>query len=240
MAEEEKKVEAEEAQAETPAIDENGNVRLSGILIAALRFNRDPQDQGLCEAVQELINAIVVRERLTLMEKTVALVEIMNAIPEDAKDDAVDAAISLELARYFHGLFKYAANLNVDLNLSLLDTSVYDVLEAFGFSEYLLRFCAKDYEVLKDFVNDALNFRNIDKIVRVAALFSDENMKSFKETVQALKTELTPEKIAQMKALVAEGDPAWQALKETVTDAAVENALLQDVAALEGEGEGKE
>lgn len=207
---------------------DDGRIRLTSILSAALEFNAEPQNEEKYDAVQTLIQSIIVRERLTLLEKEMALVEILNAIPEDGKDDAAVATIGLELARYFHGLLKYATNLRIDVDATMLDASVYDVLEAFGLGEYLRNFCRSDFDVLCGLVNDALNFRNIDKIVGISALFSEENMKSFQETVTALKTELTPERLAQMKAIVTEGDPAWSALRETVAEKAVENAMVAD------------
>lgn len=213
----------------------DGNVRLTEILAAILDFNANPTDEEKYDKVQSLIEGIIVRERLTLMEKELSLVEILNSIPEDSKGDAASEVVNLEIGRYFYGLLKYATNLTIDINGALLDIAVYDALEAFGFGEYLRRFCGKDYKILCGLVNDALNFRNIEKIVGISALFSEENMKSFKETVESLRTELTPERLAQIKSVVAEGDPAWIALKETVTEAAVENALASDVGKLKEE-----
>lgn len=217
--------------------EEDDRIKLTELLSAILEFHGDSTNEEKYDRVQNMIESITVRERLTIMEKELALVEILNALPEEDKGDAASETIDLELGRYFHGLLKYATNLNIDLNYSLLDIAVYDALEAFGLGDYLRKYCGKDYSALCGLVNDALNFRNIDKIVGIAALFSDENMKSFKETVNSLKTELTPERLAQMKAIVAEGDPAWTALKETVTEQAVENALVMDTQKLEEEDE---
>lgn len=235
---EEKKIAAEETEAAEEEKDD-GKIKLTEILAAALDFNAHPQDEEKYDHVNELVNAISVRERMPLMEKDIALAEMLAALPADAKEDAALGAVHMELVRYFFGLLKYAVNLKIDVNYALLDASVYDVLEAFGVGAHIRKFCGEDYANLCLLLNDAINFRHIDRIVEMSALFSDENMEAFKTAVLALKTELTPEKLAQMKAFIAEGDPAWQALKETVTDTAVENALLQEIRELNpGEGEG--
>jgi hypothetical protein len=229
---EEQKPEFEE---ELVQVENDDRIKLSDVLSAILEFNADPHNEEKYDRVQELMNSIVVRERLTLMEKDVALVAVLNRIPEEAKNDAATAAVTLELAKYFDALLKYAVNLKIDVPYSALDIAVYDALEAFGFGDYMRRFCEKDYAKLCGMIDNSLDFRNIDKIVRIAALFSDENMKEFKETVAALKTELTPERLAQMKALVAAGDPAWEALRGTMMESAVENAMMQDTQTLNEE-----
>ena len=230
----------EERKDAVEAVDgeaDDGNVKLTQILAAALEFHADPQNERKYDRVNDLINAIVVRERLPLMEKDVALAEMLAAIPDEDKDDVASAAIHLELARYFLGLCRYAVNFKIDLNYALLDAAVYDVLEAFGFGAYLKRFCGADYNALCGMLGDAINFRHIDRIVGMASLLTEENLKTFKDAVASLNKELTPERLAQMKAFIAEGDPAWQALKETVTETVVENALLEDLRALSSEEE---
>lgn len=209
--------------------DETGYIKLSEIIFAIVEFNGDPQNEEKYNKIVNYINAISVRERIPIREKNIILAEILTAIPADDKDDAAELAIRLELARYFFGLMKYATNLRVDISTVLLDSSVYDSLEVFGLSSRLKKFCGEDYASLCALLQDTINFRHINEIVSMASLFSEENMKDLKETVVALKTELTPEKLAQMKAIVTEGDPAWTALRETVAEKAVENALMTDV-----------
>ena len=54
-------------------------------------------------------------------------------------------------------------------------------------------------------------------------VFSKNNVEEIANTVRELKSELTVEKLKNLKSLMNSSDPMWQAFKETVADDVMDN-----------------
>ena len=132
--------------------------------------------------------------------------------------------------------------------MSLVNIEIYDVLVTFGMEDRILEFCGKDHARLRKMLDDAVNFSNIFRIVESTKLLSSENIAELDKVLKGLKDNLTIEKIQELKAILAEADPAWTELKKSVGEEAVLASTVKDVAAYgeaikpgeEGNGDGGE
>ena len=104
----------------------------------------------------------------------------------------------------------------------------------FGFVDYILSFCGKDFDRLCDLIDKMVNFSNIYKIVETAEYFRSDNIDALVKQLEAARKELTPEMLENMKSILNGQSPEWKALKESVGDMALGNALDKDIDSLTG------
>ena len=75
---------------------------------------------------------------------------------------------------------------------------------------------------------------NIYKIVETAEYFRSDNIDALVKQLEAARKELTPEMLENMKSILNGQSPEWKALKESVGDMALGNALDKDIDSLTG------
>lgn len=193
-------------------MDEN-NILLSDILEKCLDFRQEPTDEKYKE-IEAMIAKIDVRERLSLAEKGLAVMNILNEVKDN--DNALDCAFELESGVFFKGTLSYTLNLKTDIPVSLMNIETYDLLVTFGLEDHILKFCEKDHARMRKMLDDAVNFSNIFKITNSTKLISGENIAELQETLKGLKEMLTLDKIRELKGVMVETEPAWTELKSTV------------------------
>ena len=209
-------------------MNENGNIKLTEILVESLRFSADPTDSDTLKKVQSLIESLQVKERLPLLDKEKAIIDIVAAAWSDDRDP-FECAMKLEAAKIFYGLAQYATNLDMDLSPEYMTPYAVDVLEGMGFSDYLLGFCGKDYAKLESMISEAVEFSNVFRIVNAFDLIDPKNIQELKDAISSVKNDLTPERIKELSALAAVGEPAWEALKQTLGNDIAAKVMERDV-----------
>lgn len=206
-------------------------ISLLDLVQKCLDFRGSPWNEDIYNDITRTVAAIDFRERLTLAEK--AVVAMTTIAKVDSMDlNPVECAFQLETALFFNGLCLYMINVENDLPPSIQTMETYDLLTTFGLEDRALEFCKNDFEKLRRMVDDACNFSNIFRLIKAAKDFSPEGVDKLKEVLEGLRTELTPERIKEIRGLMVDADPAWKSLKETVGEDIVENKLLSEAAAL--------
>ena len=202
-------------------------IKLSALLDAFLDFRANAGDVEYYKKAEDLLQKVIVKEKMFLLEKQEAQMEILS-FAGMGEPDAVGFAMRKEVGELFFGLFAYGANLDMDVPLEAMTPFAYDTFVTFGISNYFLQFCKEDFEALKGLVDNAVNFSNVLKITEAVKMFTPEAIEETRQSIKEMKEYLTPEKIAEIKALLAAGDPAWQALKETVAESVAENITMKE------------
>src|SRR5574344_942319 len=206
---------------------ENNKVLLTDLVTACLNFEEDPESKEKEQNVTNLLNQISVRSYLTIQEKEVALMRILSRVPNEY--DAAGAATYVEIGKIIYGLLSYSVNLENDMGELALQYGIYDVITMHGIAAYFLQYCSDDFSVLEKMISDTLNFSNIFRLSQTMALFNDKEFDKWIKMITDLKTTLTPEMIKDLKSLAANGTPQWEALKKSVEDTALSQALGKEV-----------
>lgn len=209
-------------------------INLTTLLEACLAFKKDPTPANELK-IQQITKDFVIREYLPLSEKHIRVATIVGGISEDELDAFV-AENWFALNKVVYGILSYVTNLHNDLDRASLTPAVVDVLYEMGIIDLILDSAGKDYARLEKMIDETINFSNIFRIVETATLFNQDKLDKFIEEIRSLKTELTPEMLADLKSLAVAGSPEFKALKETLMDEALGRAMDSELASL---GRGK-
>ena len=87
---------------------ENEKIKLSQLLELCVKFKQDPSDNATYQEIQKLRSQFQIKQYLPLLQKEIAVICIVAAIREG--EDAIDAAIKINLAKILYGLFRYVDN----------------------------------------------------------------------------------------------------------------------------------
>ena len=188
-------------------------ILLSDILEKCLDFRQEPAEEKYKE-IEAMIAKIDVRERLTLAEKGLAVMNVLNSVKDNS--NALECAFELESGLFFKGTLSYTLNLKIDIPASLMNIETYDLLITFGLEDRILSFCGADHARMRKMLDDAVNFSNIFKLVDSTKLISGENIAEVQATLQGLKEMLTLDRIRELKGVMVETEPAWTELKSTI------------------------
>lgn len=196
-------------------------IKLSEILKAYIEFKDNP-DEEHWKKVSDLISEIKIREYLPLLDKQLALTIILNKIEYQDKD-AIATQMNLEIAKVIYGLLAYCINLENDLGFeALLNGFVVDALYTCGLVDAILDICEKDYKVLCESIQSAINFSNIFRITETMTLFSPEKLDELKKTTEELRQlTLSSDKIDKLVKIFEANDPNTMAFMEAVQAAAL-------------------
>lgn len=208
------------------------NILLSQILTAILEFKQDPTPENDAK-VHEFMAKLQVVPYLSINRKIICAATITSNV-FNVKRDAIASSTHLFVAKTVYGVLEYCVNLENDLGGYVVDETICDALYEFGFVDYILKFCGEDYKRLCEYVDSTINFANIYKIVESAEYFKSDNIDALVEEIREARKELTPEMLSDMKSIINGSAPEWKALKETVVDEALGNALDKDISTILG------
>lgn len=205
-------------------------VSLVELVEKCLEFRDNPTSEAY-EEITKTINAIDVRERLSLAEKGVCLMRVLGSIQDN--ESPLECAFAETAGFFFNCTLAYASNLKRDLPLSMENIEVYDLLTTFGLEDRILSFCGKDHATSRKMLDDAVNFSNLFKLAESVKLVSPEGVAELDKVLKGIKEELTLDKIRGIKSILAEGDPAWKSLKESVGEDIAFSTMANEASDLE-------
>ena len=203
------------------------NIKLSELLEAILAFKHDPTEKNDAK-VQDLMGKLQIVSYLNLTKKMIAATQICLNIWDDNKD-AIQSGITLEINELLYGLLTYAINLENDMNNFQSLDLIYNTLCEYGFDDYLLKFCEKDFKRLQRLVDRVYNFGNVYRIEKTAELFTPESLAQFASSLNETVSSLTPEMLADLKSVANAASPEWQAFKETTADEVIDKTLYSEL-----------
>lgn len=191
-------------------------VKLSEILEAIKNF-RDEQTETNYGEIEKLATSLVVKPYMPL-EKKRAMASLIICDLNVKDDDPVTLSIKLIVRNTVYGLFFYIVNLENDLGEKSEDPAIYDALSEFGIIDRILDICYDDYKVLEKIVLDAMNISNIYRMAANLEKFDFRKADEFVEAIKQFKSELTDDKIKDLKSIVNGTSPEWKEFKEAVGD----------------------
>jgi hypothetical protein len=219
----------------------DGKIKLSGLISTLAAFEANPMGDAE-KAYNNLLAKLNITPYRRLTDKAASAIQILNSI---TADNTLDYVIDIACAEFAYGLLPYIVNLEDDLTgkiladkdgkplldggkkaaLSLIDPALYDLADRIGFTDYVRSHCEADYAELCHMVDRALNWRDVDKMVKLADDVSPEKMDETIKAIRAFKGSLSPEELKSMAQIASAADPAWLATKAAVADASAEAAM---------------
>lgn len=200
-------------------------VLLSDILINW--FNcRDAYKEGTTnqeaeKALQQQKQDLLVQSRLTMSDKTAALLYIAWSF-KNSERDAVEATIRIECAKILYCLLAYS-NIDNDMGEIAMSPATIDALYDSGIVDDILKFCESDYRHLEQMVDRMLNYSNLFKMVEMFdGLDADKlekTVKTMKKTIQGLDAET----VKNLATITQQNDPMTAAVAGVLS----EQGLLQ-------------
>nr|DAH54151.1 MAG TPA: hypothetical protein [Caudoviricetes sp.] len=200
-------------------------VLLSDILINW--FNcRDAYKEGTTnqeaeKALQQYKQDLFVQSRLTMSDKTAALLYIAWSF-KNSERDAVEATIRIECAKILYCLLVYS-NIDNDMGEIAMSPATIDALYDSGIVDDILKFCESDYRHLEQMVDRMLNYSNLFKMVEMFdGLDADKlekTVKTMKKTIQGLDAET----VKNLATITQQNDPMTAAVAGVLS----EQGLLQ-------------
>lgn len=195
---------------------ETNKIKLSDLLGTCLEFKQKPTVENE-KKIHTLISQFQIATYIPLKQKEIILIIILNNCT--TKDlDAVTTEMNLVVAKTIYGMLSYVVNLENDLEFAAFDAGAIDLLYEMEIIDNVLKFCSADYNRLEKMIEETMNFSNLVRLANLANLMAPENIDKFTQTILDMKTELTPERLDNLKSLASSGSPEWAALKETVVD----------------------
>lgn len=200
-------------------------VLLSDILINW--FNcRDAYKEGTTnqeaeKALQQYKQDLFVQSRLTMSDKTAALLYIAWSF-KNSERDAVEATIRIECAKILYCLLAYS-NIDNDMGEIAMSPVTIDALYDSGIVDDILKFCESDYRHLEQMVDRMLNYANLFKMVEMFdGLDADKLEKTVKTMKKAIQG-LDAETVKNLATITQQNDPMTAAVAGVLS----EQGLLQ-------------
>ena len=139
------------------SIEEEEKVDILDLLDAAAEFLSNPTDEQTYSRFNQMKANLVIRTFLPIEQKrTVMLKTLYDLNVNDMGGENV--AVALEISLTFNGLFAYVVHVDYDISDVLKDEAFYDVFWVSGLGDYILGFCEKDFNRLKNMVTSMVSF----------------------------------------------------------------------------------
>lgn len=198
---------------------------ISEYLDLCLKFKDNPTDENE-KKIRDFINNIEVKEYVKIKDKVISIVSIVTSIPENYDSGA--AAAMVEMGKVVYGLFKYAVNLECDLDtIALLTYGVYDELKEHGLVKFIQSKCEEDYKVLTTMLDSMLNFENIYRLVNSKNLTSSEEFGKWLEQMNQWKEGLTPELVHDLATIASLDGDSFDELKQQIAEKSLDEFKKQ-------------
>lgn len=196
-------------------------LELSDYLMLCTKFEENPEDASLLEGINDFISKISVREYISLKEKEIIIMEILNTLNKDL--DAPGVAAFLEIGKITNALLRYCVNLENDVPYISLGYSLVDMIYKHGLYDSILEGCEKDCKRLFKMIDDAVNASNIYRIVETASLFDQESYDEWLASMNNLKDTLDSKTLQNLLDVVGTDSEETKELIDQIKKVAVES-----------------
>lgn len=200
-------------------------VLLSDILINWFNcrdaYKKGKTNQEAEKALQQYKQDLLVQSRLTMSDKTAALLYTAWSLKSDERN-AVETTVHIECAKILYCLLAYS-NIDNDMGETAMAPVTIDALYDSGIIDNILKFCEKDYKYLEQMVDRMLNYSNLFQMVDMFngldADKLDKTVKAMKKMIQGLDAET----VKNLATITQQNDPVTAA----VVGALSEHGLLK-------------
>lgn len=173
------------------------------------------------EDLNKFGNKIIVRDYLPIMEKFKTLMEASYEMNKEDSNEIL--SINLEMFMFFNVLLNKYSMIDISDD-NLISYETYDLLYPI-FSQYILQFCEKDYNKVKDMINNTYQFSNMKEFID---LVENINYKKIEESIKENKKfyedlEKNKELISDLKEIANFNNPFMKEQIKFIKKVAKEN-----------------
>ena len=120
----------------------------------------------------------------------------------------------------FNGLFAYIVNIDYNIEDQLKDEIYYDVFWASGVADYILSFCEKDYERLRDMIRMMISFENLKELLEEISKYTPESIDKLTESFKSFTLKANSDVIRNLADIARNNDPILTGVKENIIEGA--------------------
>ena len=201
-------------------MEEDKIFQIYEILAAAAEWLNDPENEEKAKAFEEIKTALVIRDYMPLGQKELVMRKALIDMRSDEQVLPYTASVLYEIALLFDCLLAYVVNLDANIDSIYKDASFYDILKLSGIIDYILSFCEKDYDSLRQMADRMISFDNLKELTKNIELASPEQVQRLTDEFKRFTTETTPEVLKHMGEIMAANDPLLTNIKKNIEDEA--------------------
>ncbi len=178
-----------------------------------------PEDAASAAIFQDLQDSLVIRSYLPLKQKEIVLQKILSDM--DMEDEELYSFSTYKnICLLFDGLMAYVANINYDIDGVLKDSGIYDILQASGLVGFILAYCSRDFNSLKEDLQDILSMRGIYHIAKEFQNINPESIDKLTQEFKRFTLETDPQILKIYSDISANNDPLLHTIKNAVEETA--------------------
>lgn len=200
-------------------IDKNGDITMQEILEICTDFLLNPEEQEVAEKFDDLRARLVIRPYLSLEQKEIVLSKTIEDIVA-FDTEAFHFAVGLELSLTFNCLMAYVTNLDYDMPSFYKIPQFYDTIWVSGLGEYIVQYCEKDYEHLKDMVYQMLSFTNLKMLLSEISDISGDSINKLTQEFKSYKMNMNPDLIKNLADITRANDSLLHDIKDNIIEGA--------------------
>ena len=140
------------------------NIDILDLFDALSIFVSDPSNKETMEKVEDFKQKLIIRNFLPLAQKEAVVLKTLYDI-KAVDTEAQHFVSALEVSLTFNALMAYVVNIDYDIEQTLKDEIFYDVFWVSGLGDYILGFCEKDFNRVKDMVQTMVSFENLKELL---------------------------------------------------------------------------
>ena len=188
------------------------------ILAAGAKFLENPTDENAFMELEGIKNSLVVKDYMPIAQKEIVLRKAIIDMRVDEEAMPYTASILYEIALLFDCLLGYVINLDQNIDGLYKDASFYDILKLSGVVDYILKFCAKDYEQLIRMADRMISFDNLNELCKNISIVSPEEVTKLTQAFNNFTTDTNPEVLKRLGDIMAADDPLLANVKNAIED----------------------
>ena len=182
-------------------------------------FVADPADEEVAQKVSDYKSKLVIRNFLPMKQKEAAMLKTLYDIQVvDVESHHFSAAMEISLT--FNALLAYVVNIDYDIQETLKDEIFYDVFWVSGLGDYILSFCEKDYNRLRDMVERMISFENLKELLEEVSKMAPDSIDRLTDIFKSFSLKDNSELIRNLADIARHQDPLLTKVKDSVVEGA--------------------
>lgn len=182
-------------------------------------FVADPADEEVAQKVSDYKSKLVIRNFLPMKQKEAAMLKTLYDIQVvDVESHHFSAAMEISLT--FNALLAYVVNIDYDIQEALKDEIFYDVFWVSGLGDYILGFCEKDYNRLRNMVERMVSFENLKELLEEISKMAPDSIDRLTDMFKSFSLKDNSELIRNLADIARHQDPLLTKVKDSVVEGA--------------------
>ena len=195
------------------------NVDMFDFFEAISDFIMDPLNEEYNKRLEDFKSKLVIRSFLPLAQKEAVMLKTLYDI-NSMDTESQHFCSALEVSMTFNGLFAYVVNIDYNIEDQLKDEIYYDIFWASGVADYILSFCEKDYERLRDMIRMMISFENLKELLEEISKYTPESIDKLTESFKSFTLKANSDVIRNLADIARNNDPILTGVKENIIEGA--------------------